>query len=385
MSRRRRVVFVVVAGLVAGAIGHFAAPDTSAGALCLLGAGVVLGELLVLRLEDGGAIPLSYAVLMVIASSFSFEQFAITVLAAEAIALPLRDRDHNASWRLRILVDRLAVAAATFGAYSLAARALDERETVAAVLATLAASAAAQVVTDAVIRKALRLGSTFSARGRLAWLAIASSGMLMAIGYRGVDGDGRIGIWGPLLFATPLLAAWYAFERLDAATRAYRQTIEALAMAPELGGLVPPGHAQRVATLAGAMGEELGLSAPDVRDLEMAALLHHLGQVTLDAPEEDDNAGTQQREVAEVTSSMMRDIRPLAAAGDIVAGDTDEPKRRLAAQVLRIASEYDDLTVRDNTPGEIAIESLRTAPTFVYDARVVGALEHVLHDRVTRS
>jgi hypothetical protein len=156
-------------------------------------------------------------------------------------------------------------------------------------------------------------------------------------------------------------------------------------MAPELGGLVPPGHAQRVATLAGAMGEELGLSAPDVRDLEMAALLHHLGQVTLDAPEEDDNASSQQREVAEVTSSMMRDIRPLAAAGDIVAGDTDEPKRRLAAQVLRIASEYDDLTVRDNTPGEIAIESLRTAPTFVYDARVVGALEHVLHDRVTRA
>ena len=92
-----------------------------------------------------------------------------------------------------------------------------------------------------------RLGASFSARGRLAWLAIASSGMLMAIGYRGVDGDGRVGIWGPLLFSTPLLAAWYAFERLDSATRSYRQTIEALAMAPELGGMVPPGHAERVA------------------------------------------------------------------------------------------------------------------------------------------
>jgi hypothetical protein len=42
--------------------------------------------------------------------------------------------------------------------------------------------------------------------------------MLMAIGYRGVDGDGRIGIWGPLLFATPLLVGWYAFDRRDAAT-----------------------------------------------------------------------------------------------------------------------------------------------------------------------
>ena len=72
----------------------------------------------------------------------------------------------------------------------------------------------------------------------------------MAIGYHGVDDEGEFGIWGPILFFTPLLAAWYAFERLDSATLAYRQTIEALAMAPELGGLVPAGHSERVASLA---------------------------------------------------------------------------------------------------------------------------------------
>jgi hypothetical protein len=206
--------------------------------------------------------------------------------------------------------------------------------------------------------------------------------MLMAIGYRGVDGDGQVGIWGPLLFSTPLLAAWYAFERLDSATRSYRQTIEALAMAPELGGMVAPGHAERVAKLAAAMGEQLNLSAADVRDLEMAALLHHLGQVTLDEPE-DTVRGVNQSEVAAVTGAMLRDIRPLAAAGDIVAGDTDDPKRRLAVQVLRLASEYDDLTARDHVPGDLAIESLRSAPAYVYDDRVMRALERVLGDRVT--
>ena len=159
-----------------------------------------------------------------------------------------------------------------------------QRETVAGVLGALAVAALVQVIADVTVRRVLHEGTTFSARGRLAWLAIASSGMFMAIGYRGVDGDGRVGIWGPLLFSTPLLAAWYAFERLDSATRSYRQTIEALAMAPELGGMVPPGHAERVAELALAMGEQLGLSGADVRDLEMAALLHHLGQVTLDDP-----------------------------------------------------------------------------------------------------
>ena len=231
--------------------------------------------------------------------------------------------------------------------------------------------------------KVFRLGASFSARGRLAWLAIASSGMLMAIGYRGVDGDGRVGIWGPLLFSTPLLAAWYAFERLDSATRSYRQTIEALAMAPELGGMVPPGHAERVATLASAMGEQLGLSGADVRDLEMAALLHHLGQVTLDDPV--DEHGVDPAEVTAVTGAMLREIRPLVAAGEIVAGEVDDPKRRLAVQALRLASEYDDLTVRDNVPGDLAVESLRSAPSYVYDERVVVALERVLRDRVSAS
>ena len=52
-------------------------------------------------------------------------------------------------------------------------------------------------------------------------------------------------------------------------------------------------------------------------------------------------------------------------------------------QVLRLASEYDDLTVRDNVPGDLAVESLRSAPSYVYDERVVVALERVLRDRVS--
>jgi hypothetical protein len=390
MNRRQRVVFVCIAGLVSGLVAHFVAPDTDGAALCLLAAAVLLGELLVLRLEDGTAIPLSYAVLIVLASSFSLPQYAAAVLVAEALAIVMRVTDRSRRRRLATFVERIGVAAATYGAYRLTWNAIpaDKQETVAAVLGALAAAAVAQVVVDVALRKLLRLGTTFSPRGRLAWLAIASSGMLMAIGYRGVRSTngvdaGRLGIWGPLLFATPLLAAWYAFERLDSATRSYRQTIEALAMAPELGGLVPPGHAERVAQLAAEMGGELGFSVGDVNDLEMAALLHHLGQVTLDEPE--DARGVDNGEVAAVTGAMLRDIRPLAAAGDIVAGDADDPKLKLIVQVLRIASEYDDLTVRDHVPGELALESLRSAPAYVYDDKVVRSLERVLVGRIDAS
>ncbi|MDQ1386489.1 MAG: hypothetical protein QOG65_3868 [Actinomycetota bacterium] len=381
MNRGRRIGFVCGLGLVGGLIAHFADPSGRAYALTLLAAGLVLGELFALRLEDRDPLPLSYAVLVVLASSFPLRDYAIAVASAEVVSLLLRVTDRKRARYVVLFGIRIAVAVATYAAYQGVWHLVGRREQVAPVLAALAAAAAAQLLVDITASKLLRLGESFSPRSRLAWLAVASSGMLMAIGYRGVDGSGRVGLFGPLLFSTPLLAAWYAFERLDAATRSYRQTIEALAMAPELGGMVPPGHAARVATLASAMGEQLGLGAADVRDLEMAALLHHLGQVTLDEPA--DGRGVDPSEVTAVTGAMLREIRPLVGAGEIVGGDVNDPKRRLAAQALRLASEYDDLTARDNVPGNLAVESLRSAPAYVYDERVVVALERVLRDRVT--
>jgi hypothetical protein len=377
MTRRRRLLFVVIAGLVAASVAHFADRTGTTSALILLASGLVIGELLVLRLENGTAVPLSYAVLLVIASTYPLPRYAAAVAGAELISLLLRLSDRSSGWRVPIMVERLVVAAATIAVYDGFRTLTNHDETVAAVLISLGAAALAQVPVDLAARWALRLRPTFSPRARLAWLAIGSSGMLMAIGYRGVDGMGQVGIWGPLLFSTPLLAAWYAFERLDTATRAYRQTIEALAMAPEFGGIVPPGHSQRVTALSTAMASSLGVSAHDMSDLEMAALLHHLGQVTIDEPD-DPTRPVAPSEVAAVTSAMLREIKPLAGAGDIVAGDAAEPRRRVAVQVLRIASDYDDLTSRENVESSVAIETLRSAPGYVYDEKVLGALERVL-------
>ncbi|MDQ1533914.1 MAG: hypothetical protein QOF28_1675, partial [Actinomycetota bacterium] len=108
-------------------------------------------------------------------------------------------------------------------------------------------------------------------------------------------------------------------------------------------------------------------------------LLHHLGQVTIDEPADKEH-GIAPSEVAAVTSAMLREIKRLAGAGDIVAGDADDPRRRVAVQVLRVASDYDDLTARDNNEAGIAIETLRSAPGYVYDEKVLAALERVIHD-----
>jgi len=371
------MAFVVLAGLVAGSLAHVVDPSGSTAALVFLAAALVFGELLVLRLENGTAVPLSYAVLLVLASTFPAPRYAAAVAGAELISAVLRLSDRESGWRVQIMVERIVVAGATIGVYDAVRSLTHHEETVGVVLFALGAAAVAQLPVDLATRRMLRLHPTFSARTRLAWLAIASSGMLMAIGYRGVGGKGQIGIWGPLLFSTPLLAAWYAFERLDSATRAYRQTIEALAMAPEFGGIVPPGHSQRVAALSSALAHELGIPAADTSDLEIAALLHHLGQVTIDESE-DPLHPIPASEVAAVTSAMLREIKPLAAAGDIVAGDAADPRRHVAVQILRVASEYDDLTARDGNDARVAIETLRSAPSYIYDAKVLNALERTV-------
>jgi hypothetical protein len=376
MSRRGRAALIASLGLAAALLAHVVDLGDFSDGLALLAAGIVLGELLVLRLEDRSAVPLSFAVMIVIASSFQIDEFVVTVLGAELVAFFICRRANEPVGRVLILLSRLAVGAATVFAFRGVVQFFPDADTNVAVLTSLGAAAVAQFVVGTISRIVMRQGSGWTNRGRLAWLAVAFSGMLMAIGYSGVDGKSGLGIWGPLLFATPLLAAWYAFERLDAATLAYRQTIESLAMAPELAGLAPSGHAERVATLVAYAGHRLGLSESELEDLEMAALLHHLGQVTLDDPQ---IAGRpDQSRIAAVTGGMLREIRPLAGAGEIIAGESDDHRRRTAVQLLRLASEYDDLTVVDGTPPEVALETLRSAPRYVYDERVLNALERAV-------
>ena len=376
MSHPRRIAVVVIAGAISAVLARSTDATGTTSALVFLTTCIVLGMLLVLRLENRTTLPLSFAVYPVVASSFSASRYATAVAGAELIFLVLRFSDHPARLRIQTILERVSVAAMTIAVYGLVRSLTDFHETVPAVLACLGLAAVAQIATDLTVRTVLRLRPTFEGRVRLAWLAIASSGVLMAIGYRGIDGHGRFGIWGPLLFATPLLATWYAFERLDSATLAYHQTIESLASAPEFGKIVPKGHSRRVASLSVAMAAELGVSAADTRDLEVAALLHHLGQVTIDEPE-DPAHPIPAAEVAAVTGAMLREIKKLAGAGDIVAGEAAAPRRRVAAQILRVASDYDDLTARDGNESAVAVETLRSAPGYVYDATVLSALEHV--------
>jgi hypothetical protein len=270
--------------------------------------------------------------------------------------------------RLRLTSTRFAAAAAALAVYELTAG-----DSTASVLLALAGAGVAEIVVDDVVRGLVERRSRWTLVGRSADLALVTSGMLMSIGFRGIDGHEGMGLWGPLVFSVPLLAAWYSFERLAAIRKTYEQTLAALSVVPELGGLARQGHAERVAHLSDALGRDLGLGRAELDSLRAAALLHHLGHLCLDDPVERGHH-IEPSEVSDKGAEILRQTGHLAPAGDILASDTPS----LAGQILRVASAYDELTGGDPGFAPGAVEALFSGPGYVYDARVLDALERVV-------
>ena len=79
----------------------------------------------------------------------------------------------------------------------------------------------------------------------------------------------------------------------------------------------------RVAYLAVAIGDVLGVTGSELEDLETAAWLHHLGSVSLDEPA--DGMQLDPPAVAEAGAEILRSNHHLAGAGDVAAQSRDSP------------------------------------------------------------
>ena len=369
---RNRLAVVVVLGAALAAVAELVDPGGAWASLVVLGGALVAGELLLLHPADRAALPLSYAVVLVLLRAGTAEQFAITVIGAEAVAYLLRS-EATVTRRVEVTVTRLAAAAAALAVYHFVlegATGADERT---AVMLALAAAGIAEIVADDLAGMLWARRLRIATHGRSADLALVASGMLMSVGFRGIGSVEGMGLWGALLFSIPLLAAWYSFERLASIRRTYEQTIAALSVVPELAGLAREGHAERVADLSLRLGGELGLGRQDLEYLRTAALLHHLGHLCLDDP---DVRGRpiEPSEVTDKGAEILRQTEYLRPAGDLLASNTPS----LASQVLRVASAYDELTAGDESFASAAVEALYSGPGYVYDPRVLDALELVV-------
>jgi hypothetical protein len=387
VNRMARLLSVASIGAVIALIGLLSGVPGRDVDVIVLGAGLVVGNLVELRPANRSSLPIGFAVSLVLVRATSPREYLIVLTVATIASAAFRDQsdqEHRMVWLAEVLTAGLAGGAAYRALITGISSHVSAR---ASVLIALAVAGIAQLLVvdlvDAVRRQHV---APVGARG--ADLALVTSGILMSVGYGGLAGRGRLGLWGPVLFAIPLVAGWYSFERLARTRHTFRQTVRALGVAPELGGLARTGHVERVALLSVELGRALGVGDGELEDLETAAWLHHLGAVCIDAPTAEDHLAPS--DVARAGAEMLRTSHALTSAGDIVAAepnlhrppnDAGSEPSDLLGQILKVASAYDELTEGDDAHALWAVDALFTGPAYVYDGRVLTALEDALRAR----
>ena len=231
------------------------------------------------------------------------------------------------------------------------------------------------------VRAQVGIGSAIGATGAL--IALAASIM---------------GTWALPVFVVPLLLTQFAFRRYAAIRESSLQTIRALSRVTELGGYTESGHSRRVSQLAVGVGRELGMSDADLRDLEYAALMHDIGQLSLTEPIPGGAtvvaAPADQRRIAGLGADVIRQTGVLDEVARIVDQQA-EPYRRahdigrrevpLASRIIKVANAYDDLVgdTAETTRRLEALERLRLGMAYEYDPLVVESLSKLV-ERTSR-
>jgi HD domain-containing protein len=392
-------VLAIVAVVVTASPGGLVRSDVA----LAFGAFIALGELARITLPGGrDAAPIATAGAWAYALLNMFEQkpmthSALQVVAVVAVAMIVGVTPHVVAGRApsadtmarRLLAVGFAVA--VFRATGLDDVVRDSRGFIEATI--MVAIVAATLAVDAGIAAAVR-----AAQDQAPFLAVlrnegrAQVGIGSAIGATGALialAASIMGIWALPVFVIPLLLTQFSFRRYAAIRASSLQTIRALSRVTELGGYTEAGHSRRVSELAVAVGRELGMSDADLLDLEYAALMHDIGQLSLQEPIPGGAtvvaAPAEQRRIAGLGADVIRETRVMDRVADIVERQA-EPYRRahhgddldvpLASRIIKAVNAYDDL-VGDlaTTDRQLeAVERLRLGMAYEYDPRVVDSM-----------
>lgn len=219
------------------------------------------------------------------------------------------------------------------------------------------------------------------------WAAVGATGVLMALATPSMK------LYALPIFCVPLLLTQFAFRRYAAIRTTYRQTIRSLSRVAEVGGYVEPGHAHRVSSLAVAVGREMGLTEGEITELEYAALLHDIGQLSLTDPIPGGStlvvAPVERRRVAELGADVIKTTGVLDRVAGIVSRQADPYRRHreapdeslpLESRIIKAVSAYDDLVGERQSPETTAdaLERLRLGMAYEYDPTVVETLTRIV-------
>ena len=224
-----------------------------------------------------------------------------------------------------------------------------------------------------------------------------------------------MGLAALAVFTAPLLVTQVAFRRYAGIRATYLQTVRALAKVTEIGGYVEPGHSERVSRLAVAIGRELGIHEPELLELEYAALMHDIGQLSLADPIPGGAtvlvSRADQQRIAELGADVIQQAQVLGSVAEIVRRQNEpyrgvevaheayrgrpghpgrpdrldgEPSRPpMSSRIIKAANAFDDLVGSSLDPGRAAaaVQQLRLDTASEYDPEAVEALSRVVSRR----
>lgn len=217
--------------------------------------------------------------------------------------------------------------------------------------------------------------------------AVGATGLLIDLAAK------TMGLWALPLFCVPLLLTQFSFRRFASIRNTYLETIRSLSRLTELGGYTETGHTHRVSQLSLAVGRDLGMSENELLDLEYAALMHDIGQLSLVEPIPGGATVMatvrDQRRIAEQGASVIRRAGVLARVADVVEAqaqpyrrlhELDDPAVPVCSRIIRAANAYDDMVggSLEQDRHVQALERLRLGMAYEYDPRVVESLSRVI-------
>ena len=199
-----------------------------------------------------------------------------------------------------------------------------------------------------------------------------------------------------LLFILPLLLARYSFKLYLDSRQVHVRTIEALSKAIEAKDRYTRGHSQRVAQLSEEIAHALHMTAKEVSDIKVAALLHDIGKIGIEDNILNKPGSLTHDEFEEIKRhpaigmDIIRDIRLSKTVNDAVlyhhygfdlTGYPKDgeilPELPLAAAILGIADAFDAMTTdrpyRNGMSEDTALQILRANSGSQFDPRVVDA------------
>jgi hypothetical protein len=367
------------------------------------GALIAFGEVLRLSLPGGrelapigSAGALAYAVIIKV-GAMPATQPALQVVAVAAAGMVLGALPHLAAGRpagLAGIASRLVAVAVVAAAF----RPLCKNMTVTApkdwwlALGAMAGLLAAGWLIECLIRALIRANALQARFGVALWdemraqlplgVAVAATAILIAFA------ADMMGLAALGLFIAPLLFTQVAFRRYAGIRATYLQTVRALARVTEVGGYVEDGHASRVGQLAVVVGRDMGMSEPELLELEYAALMHDIGQLSLRDPIPGGAtvlaSRADQRRIAELGANVIGEAGVLPGVAELVRcqhmpwrGPDGEPP--VGSRIIRAANAFDDLvgSSAETSRATAALERLRLDTATEYDPAVVEALARV--------